>query len=110
MDQRQYQRFSFREAVAYQTAGEDPLSGSLSADISQAGVRIRIQEFIPLRTIVHLKIHLTNPLHTVPVKGQVIWVREVPHSENYDVGIRFLEEDHNHTGFEKYIHSRRFEV
>ncbi|MBI4309375.1 MAG: PilZ domain-containing protein [Candidatus Omnitrophica bacterium] len=94
MDKRQCPRFSFKESIAYQTAQEVPLAGSLSADISQGGVRIRIQEFIALRTVVHLKIHLTNPARVVPVKGEVVWVREVPHSESYDVGIRFLEATH----------------
>ena len=109
MDKRQYLRLSFNESVAYQTTGETPLSGGLSSDISQGGVRIRIQEFIPLRAVVHLKIHFTNPMRTVPVKGQVVWVRELPHSQVYDVGVRFLEEEYRDPVIGEYIHSRRFD-
>ena len=91
MDKRQYSRFSFRKSVEYQTREEGMPSGSLSDDISKSGVRIRVQEFIPLRTVLTLKIHMTEPARTVPVKGEVVWVREVPYSEVYDIGIRFTE-------------------
>jgi hypothetical protein len=90
MDQRQFTRFPFNEPVNYQS-GEDPSNGSLAGDISEGGVRIRVQEFIPLRTILSLKIHMNNPPRVVPIKGQVMWVREVPESEVFDIGIRFLE-------------------
>ena len=91
MDKRIYPRSSFREPVNYQMAEDADLSGSLASDISQGGVCIRIQEFIPLRSVLQMKIHLNNPPRTVPVKGEVVWIREVPHSEVFDVGIKFLE-------------------
>ena len=90
-NKRQYARKEFREAIGYQSGFDAPTHGSLAGDISEGGVRIRVQEFIPLRTVLALKVHLNNPSRTVPVKGQVVWVREVPQSEVYDIGIRFLE-------------------
>ncbi len=107
MDKRQYPRFSFNEAVVYQT-GEAPSSGSLAADISHGGVRIRVQEFIPLRTVISMKIHLGNPVRTVPIKGKVVWVREVPHSEVFDIGIEFLIDPSN-PAVGDHIRSQRFE-
>ena len=90
--------------MGYQNAEESPLSGSLASDISQGGVRIRVQQFIPLRTIVNLKIHLNNPSRSVPVKGQVVWVREVPDAEEvFDVGIQFLEIDSTDSALQSYI-------
>ena len=91
MDQRKHPRFSFTEPVGYQTNEASLPAGALAGDISRGGVRIRVQQFIPLRTVLELKIHMTNPDRIVPVKGQVMWVREVPHSEVYDIGIRFIE-------------------
>ena len=111
MDQkRQYPRFPFKEAIGYQANGDAPLSGGLSADIGEGGVRIRVQEFIPLRTVLSLKVHLTDPARTVPVRGQVVWVREVPHSEStFDVGIKFLEEEPKDPALGEYFNSRRYE-
>ncbi len=91
MEKRQHPRFSFREPVAYNKKEGSPESGSLANDISGGGVRIRVQEFIPLNTVLDLKVHFTAPARTMAVKGFVVWVREVPHSEVYDVGIRFLQ-------------------
>ena len=91
MDKRSYPRFPFNDPVVYKT-GDFSSTGSLAVDLSQGGVRIRVQKFIALRTVVSMNIHLNDPVRMLPVKGQVVWVREVPHSEIYDVGIRFLEE------------------
>lgn len=79
------------------------MNGSLGKDISQGGVQIRVQQFLPLRSIVNLKIHLTNPSRTVPVKGLVVWVREVPESEVFDIGIQFMELDRTDMSLESYI-------
>lgn len=91
MEKRQFPRFSFSQPVAYQDHEGYPEIGSLSADISQSGVRIRVNEFLPLRKILNFKLHLNNPTRVLSIKGQVMWVREVPQSESFDVGIRFLE-------------------
>lgn len=91
MEKRHFARFTFREPVGYQIHEDTPDTGSLSKDLSLGGVRIRVQEFIPLRTVLNLKIHLKHPERQVPVKGEVVWVREVPHSEVFDIGIRFIE-------------------
>lgn len=91
MEKRQYPRLDFTEPVGYQEHDEYPESGCTANDISQSGVRIRVNEFMPLRKIISLKLHLNNPTRVVSVRGQVMWVREVPYSETFDVGIRFLE-------------------
>jgi c-di-GMP-binding flagellar brake protein YcgR len=109
MDKRQYPRFDFKEAVRYQMTEQEPAFGSLAEDISEGGVRIRVHEFVPLRTIVYLKIHMTNPVRVVPVKGQVVWIKEVPHSDCYEVGIHFVEESGLEPGIGEYIRSQKFE-
>jgi hypothetical protein len=91
VEKRQYSRYTFREPVRYALTQDLPENGSLGADISDGGVRIRVQQFIPLKTILNLKLHLKDPTRVVPVKGQVVWVREVPHSDVFDIGIRFLQ-------------------
>ena len=91
---RQYPRFSFRESVAYQT-GDAPSSGSLAGDISQGGLRLTVKEFIPLNTVVNLNILLSDPVRVVPAKGRVVWVREDPNGERFDVGIQFVVDVNN---------------
>ena len=104
---RQYPRFPFREAVAYQT-GDTPACGSLAGDISEGGVRLTVKEFIPLNTIVNLNIRLSDPARVVPAKGRVVWVREDPGGERFDVGIQFVVEQGTDPAIRGYVASRRF--
>ena len=91
---RQYPRFPFRESVAYQT-GDAPSSGSLAGDISEGGVRLTVNEFIPLNTVISLNIRLSDPARVVPAQGRVVWVREDPDGERFDVGIQFVADVNN---------------
>ena len=92
MEKRRFPRFSFKEPVGYLRTEGLPENGSLGEDLSPGGVRIRVPEFIPLRTVLNLKIHLNNPVRVMDVKGQVVWVRQVPYSDTYDIGIQFFEQ------------------
>ena len=69
MDKRQYPRFSFHGPVGYQRREDAPESGSVAVDLSQGGVRLRLSEFVPLNTLLDLKLHLTNPSRIMPVRG-----------------------------------------
>ena len=108
-NQRQYPRFPFRQAVGYQM-GEAPSSGSLSGDISEGGLRLTVSEFIPLHTIVRLNIRLTDPVRVVPAKGKVVWVREDPQAERFDVGIAFIVDHDTGPALRDYVSSRRFTI
>jgi len=91
MNKRQYPRFPFKEPVDYQMKEDGAGAGALADDISRGGVRIRVQKFLPLGSILQLKIHMSQPVRVFQVKGRVVWVRELPHSDCYDIGIKFLE-------------------
>ncbi len=106
MDQRQFPRFLFRDSVEYKKTEGELLSNSMAADLSLGGVRIRVGTFIPLRSVVQLKLHLTSPVRLVPVKGQVVWVREVPYSESFDVGIQFLQEEYRDPAIDQFIQTQ----
>ncbi len=107
MNNRQHPRFPFRESVGYQM-GESPLTGSLSGDISEGGLRLSIQKFIPLNTIVRLQIHVSDPARVLRAQGRVVWVREVPQSDRYDVGIEFVVDQDTGPVLRSYVSSRRF--
>jgi len=84
------------------------LSGSLSGDISEGGLRLSVQEFIPLNTIVRLNIHVSDSARVLPAQGRVVWVREVPQSDRYDVGIEFIIDQDTGPVLRSYVSSHRF--
>ena len=90
--------------------GEAPLSGSLSGDISEGGLRLSIREFIPLNAIVRLQIHISDPARVLSAQGRVVWVREVPQSDRYDVGIEFVVDQDTGPVLRSYVSSHRFTI
>ena len=86
------------------------MSGSLSDNMSRGGICLTVKEFIPLNTIVRLQLHFSNPMHVVPAKGRVVWVKEEPQSERFDVGIEFIVDQDTSPGLRDYITSHRFTI
>ncbi len=84
------------------------MSGSLSGDISEGGLRLSVQEFIPLNTIFRLNIHVSDSARVLPAQGRVVWVREVPQSDRYDVGIEFIIDQDTGPVLRSYVSSHRF--
>lgn len=107
MDKRKFPRFSFNESIGLQKQQGIALSGSLANDLSVGGVRIRVGEFLALGSIVQLEIYLDNPTRALNVKGQVVWVREVPHSDMFDVGLSFVQEEYHDPSIGQFIYSKK---
>ena len=108
-NKRQFVRFPFANAVGLQR-GEWPAEGSLSDNISLGGIKLNISAFIPLNTILSLNVQLPLQQHTASVKGKVVWVKEIPFGERFEIGVEFLSESLGQTHedlIRSYIHSRR---
>ena len=106
MDKRQFPRFPFNESIGLCKQGGLALSGSLANDLSIGGIRIRVGEFVALRSILQLKIFLSDPIRELDVRGQVVWVREVPHSDMFDVGISFIQAEYRDPSIGQFIYSK----
>ncbi len=98
-ERRAFRRFSFKEPVEFLTKEETASIGSLSSDLSEGGVRIRLFKFVPVQSQITLYISL-DPQKTVECEGRVVWIEEVPFSEHYQAGVEFQ-------GLESLFTSRR---
>ena len=96
-EKRRHPRHPYSKPVPYKDKEKIPETGSMGSDISKSGVRIRVGEFLPIAKEIDLKLHLDNPTRVLDVKGHVMWVREVPYSDFYEVGIRFSHTQENIT-------------
>ena len=57
-------------------------------DISQSGVRLRINDFIPLNSRLHLSLSL--PKHeNIEIPLKTAWITELPHLGKYELGGSF---------------------
>jgi len=87
-NQRQFPRIDFAEPVEYRLNEGIPASGSLGYNISEGGVRLRTDQFIPLNADMVLNFRLNSDA-PLSVPGKVVWVQKVPHAESYQVGVQF---------------------
>lgn len=88
-EKRRFARVTFKQPVQFQLKDPVQLGGSLSFDLSEGGVRIRLNDFIPLAAELPLQIQLTIE-QAVDCVGRVVWVRKVPFSDSYHVGLEFI--------------------
>ena len=88
-DKRQFPRFPFKQAVKFQTGEYHSPDGSLSRDLSRGGVCLTVNEFVPVKSTVAIHLQLNQESKIVEIKGTVAWVRILPESERYEIGIQF---------------------
>lgn len=84
-------RFLFSEPVVY-AKPEIAVSGSLAGNISLGGISLKVQEFVPVGTVLELQIRLENPSKVVMAKAQVVRVREFA-DESYEIGLKFIRDE-----------------
>lgn len=89
-------RMIFREPIRYHLKNSDQdtnpdtcfTGAGLSCDLSQSGIRIRSTDFLPLSADIFMDFFLKQE-RPVQAQGRVVWVQKQPHSEYYQIGVRF---------------------
>lgn len=106
-NKRQFPRFSFNEPVGYQRGGRSSFEGSVAEDISQTGLKLSVNEFIPLNTVLDLQIQLPGQMNLVPARAKVVWVKEVPHRDDaWEVGLQLIGSESFSEAIKDYVNYR----
>jgi hypothetical protein len=86
---RRFPRVGLRVPVKYQVRGVSAVDSTICDNISESGLRIISQRYIPPATPVMLEIDLkSRVLHPV---GRIAWAAPLSHSDRNQIGIEFLE-------------------
>ena len=88
-EQRQHPRFPFKQAVRFQIGEYNCPNGSLSRDLSRGGISLTVSQFVPVKGTVVLYLQRHQGSKVIVVKGTVSWIKMLPDSERYQVGIHF---------------------
>jgi hypothetical protein len=91
-EKRVFPRGHFSNPVEFRTRGSALSGGCLPSDISQGGIRVNLNMFVPLNAELNIQIQLGLE-KVVACSGRVVWIRKVPFSERYQAGLKFLEDD-----------------
>ena len=92
-EHRQFPRVDFHEPVECTLLPQEEGNGwenrGLAAcDISEGGLKFYTTDFIPLHKAVRLSFYIRAQQH-IALSGKVVWVQKMPHSDNYQVGLKF---------------------
>lgn len=111
-EKRRYSRIPYREAVQYNVLGTPgERGGSLAYDVSETGLRLQLEHFVPINTQIALNLPVghTRDAKVITIHGRVAWVGQIPYSDRYQVGLEFnpsdLEVNHQEQ-FSQYLASR----
>ena len=110
-NRRQFVRVPFYQPVGYQKHEESPLEGSVAGDISQGGLKLNVNQFLALNTIIELQIRFPGQNRVISAHAKVVWTREVPYQEDrWEIGVQLISNEPSVSAIQDYIGLRRFEV
>lgn len=92
IERRKYARLECSMPVQYKKVGDldSGISKALTRDISEGGVRLVVDEYIP--TASKLTLIISFPFRDKKIKalGKIVWARRHSEMPIYDVGIEFI--------------------
>ncbi len=90
-EKRNFKRVDLNTPVRYQIRGTPDYGNTLTDNISEAGLAMNIDSFIPPSTPVMMEVNILNRvLHPL---GIARWCQPIPHSSGNRMGIEFVEFD-----------------
>lgn len=89
-EKRQFARVKNSLPIYYESIVTGSHGNGLTCDLSENGVRISVEEFIPVATLMSLKISL-KPDTLVELNAHVRWSQRVAYSSRYQLGLRFAD-------------------
>lgn len=87
-ERRQFKRVRFAEPVQLQFKNPNKFGACLSCDLSEGGIRVNLEDFVPPETDFILHIPLGTE-KVVDCLGKVAWIDKLPYSERYQAGLEF---------------------
>ena len=89
MDKRKFQRFNLGVLVRYRRL-ESLTTPKLSQteDMSEAGIRLTLPEYIEPETRLELTIHIPSQERPIMTIGRVVWVKSEPFNKRFTTGIQ----------------------
>ena len=90
-EKRKFIRILESAEISYRLISKVKLRGTLSKDISKGGLRFTVREFVPKDSILKIKINLKKIPLSFETTGKVKWIRRMPASENFEIGVEFVE-------------------
>jgi len=90
-ERRRYTRVPESVQLSYEILPAESIKQYLTKDISQGGIRFFAREFIPKGSRLKIRISFPRTLFSFEALVQCMWIKEMPYSEEYEVGVEFVD-------------------
>ena len=90
-ERRHFNRIPQANSVRFELKDPRQFGGCLSCDLSEGGIRVRLNDFVPLDTEMTLQIHLSDE-GMVECPCRVAWVEKSRFGDYYQAGLEFVED------------------
>ncbi len=90
-DRRKHTRLNRRFPVHFRIKTTNKFGNTLSCDVSGGGIRVMIGNFVAPKTDFMLEFGARDFFKIISAVGTVIWTKKVPHSDRYQLGMKFKE-------------------
>ena len=91
-EKRHSRRVRSAKPVRFQLKDTSRFGGCLSCDLSEGGVRLRLNDFFPLNTELSLQIQLADE-SIVECLCRVAWIEKDRYGDFYRGGLAFIEDE-----------------
>ncbi len=90
-EKRRFKRAKFGNPVSFRLKEGGSFSGCLAHDISEGGMRVQVNDFLPVNTEMILQSRIPQTSKVIDVAGRITWLQRVPFSDRYQVGLQFTQ-------------------
>ena len=90
-ERRKYIRVPEKAQISYSVLSTNKSGQYATSDISQGGIRFFVHHFIPKGSRLKVSITFSRTSITFEALVKMVWIREVPYSGAYEIGVKFLD-------------------
>lgn len=91
MERRKFIRIPEASQITYRVVSQSKTAQFVTQNLSQGGVRFFVHDFVPVGSILKIKINFEKAYFNVEALAQVKWVEEDLLSERFEVGVKFID-------------------
>lgn len=88
-ERRSFKRKNIHASIRYELKSSLEYGSVLTRDMSESGIRINFEKFIPYNTDMILQMKLPALPKVINTIGKVVWSQRIPHSDRYQLGLKF---------------------
>lgn len=90
-ERRRFVRIDFNTSVSYQYEGRAQFDYALTKDLSEGGICLILDRFIPKDRVLMIEFSLKENILPIKTKARLAWIAQLAYVQRYRAGLEFQE-------------------